>query len=106
MYTPKYMRWRKLIARTLVAMLTDSNDPHRNKQWIYDHYGVYLLGVDYDTFLNYLDDEEDPLRDLELPSYILIGLWLLVNLPMGFTQIPKKLAQKLMRKEWQKKVDG
>lgn len=97
------MRWRKLVARTLVAILYDSDDAQRNKQWIYDHYGIYLLGVDYDTFLNYLDETEDPLTDLDLPWHILIGLWLLVHLPMGFLQHPKTLIQKFQRKEWLKK---
>lgn len=86
-----------MIARLLVVMLYDGRYSARNLGWIYRNYAGPLLGVSFETFSSYLDDEDDPSGDGELPRYLVAGLWLLVNVPRMTDSLPADLLRRMSR---------
>ncbi len=86
-----------MIARLLVAMLYDGRYSARNLGWIYRNYAGPLLGVSFETFSSYLDDGDDPLDDVDMPPYLIVGLWLLVNVPRTTGSLPADLLRRMSR---------
>lgn len=99
MYNTNYLKRRKKIARLLVDMLYEGRNSKCNIAWIYDRYGQYLLGVDIDTFHSYLAADEAELSDVDVPPYIVVGLWMLVNIPMAVHDIPAMLRRRMREAE-------
>lgn len=80
MYKNDNMRWRKAVARMLCKMVFEPENGLRTKVYVHAHYVRRLLGVDYDTFLSYIDEDKDGLEGFELPLYVTLGLWEMVRL--------------------------
>lgn len=99
MYNTNYLKKRKKIARLLVDMLYEGRNSKRNIAWIYSRYGQYLLGVDIDTFHSYLAADEADLADVYIPPYIVVGLWMLVNIPLAVHDIPVMLWRRMREAE-------
>ncbi len=64
----------KAINRLLVDMLYDGRNSTRNLNWIHRNYVRHLFDVTQETFSSYLDVENEPLDDVKIPTYIVIGL--------------------------------
>lgn len=97
MTSSKFLKTRKMIARLLVVMLYDGRYFARNLGWIYRNYAGPLLGVSFETFSSYLDYDGDPLDDDDLPRYLIVGLWLLVNVPRTTGALPADLLRRMSR---------
>ena len=93
--TSKLLDVRKAAARLLVNMLYQSRYSTRNLGWIYCHYAKYLFCVSFETFSSYLDYENEPLDDVEIPTYIVIGLWELIHVPRCADRLPDELRRML-----------
>lgn len=100
--TDKFSDERKAIARLLVAMLYEGRYSARNLGWIYNRYGKYLSGVSFESFSSYLDSENDPLDDVRIPPYIVVGLWEMVNVPRCTCRIPEALRRRLASASYSK----
>ncbi len=100
--TNKFSSERKAVARLLVDMLYERRSSTRNLRWIYNRYAKYLFGVSFETFSSYLDRDNDPLDDVELPPYIVLGLWAMVNVPCGEHRYPAELRRLLSRPRYAK----
>ncbi len=93
--TSKLLDVRKAVVRLLVCMLYEGRYSTRNLGWIYRCYVSHLFGVSFETFSSYLDAENDPLDDVEIPTYIVVGLWALVNTPRDTDRLPEDLRRVL-----------
>lgn len=100
--TNKFSSERKAVARLLVDMLYERRSSTRNLRWIYSRYAKYLFGVSFETFSSYLDRDNDPLDVVELPPYIVLGLWAMVNVPCGEHRYPAELRRLLSRPRYAK----
>lgn len=69
-----YRKWRILMARALKARYFDSENRKRTKDWIHAHYGVYLTGVNDETFANYWNKYPDVTGEVPLPIEAFVDL--------------------------------
>lgn len=79
MYTNEYMRRRKAVARLLAKMAYEPQNAQRNLSYVHRRFVVCLLGIDYDTFLDYLNEDKDRLEDVVIPNHIILGLWEMIR---------------------------
>ncbi len=91
----KYSDERDLFARYLVDMSYDGRNSVRNLKWIHRNYARFIFGTSFETFSSYLDYENNPLDDVELPLYLIEGLWRMVNVPRTLDRLSDDLVRKL-----------
>lgn len=54
MYVTDYQKERISLAQTIDRIFFEPGNARRCHKWVYRHYGRYMLGVSYDTYLSYL----------------------------------------------------
>lgn len=69
-----YRKWRILLARALKARYFDCEDRKRTQEWIHTHYGVYLTGVNDETFANYCNKYPDVTGEIPLAVEAFVDL--------------------------------
>lgn len=68
------LRYRKWVARLVVKLVYEPGNSRRNLRCIHKNFILFYQGVDYDTFLSYLDEEKDDLKDLIVSDGIILGI--------------------------------
>jgi len=77
MYTRKYLNYRILVAKDIARLYCDPSDTKRCLTRIHGIYVEPILGVEYDTFRNYVGMSGGGLGDMALPGYVRAALLML-----------------------------
>ena len=91
----KHSDERDLFARYLVAMTYEGRNSVRNLKWVNEKFAKYIHGTSFESFSSYLDIESNPHENVELPLYIIEGLWMMVNVPRTLDRLSDDLVRKL-----------
>lgn len=59
MYVNDHQKVRIRLAQIIDGILFEPGNASRCHKWVYEHYARYVLGVSYDTYLNYLHRPSD-----------------------------------------------